>query len=126
MIRHEIRKFMADIGIDGALWEERLMKLEEEIGELMEAVCDSHSTIDDVLSEYADVGIVALTMVEKARQMVERLGFNFDSLMIEKMDATRRKYNTGRTSDDITSEERTGDATNGKDFHERTAGHPDR
>lgn len=91
MIRHEIRKFMVDIGIDAAAWEERVMKLEEEIGELSDAVCDTHSTIDDVLSEYADVGIVALTITEKARQMVEQLGINYDSLMIAKMDEVRRR-----------------------------------
>ena len=92
MIRHEIRQFMRDIGIEGATWEERVMKLKEEIGELTDAVCDVHTSLDDVLAEYADVGIVALTIAEQARGQVERLGFNFDSLMIAKMDATRRKY----------------------------------
>lgn len=91
MIRHEIRQFMRDIGIEGATWRERLLKLEEEIEELELAMSDSDSTLDDVLSEYADVGIVALTVAEKARQMVERLGINYDSLMIAKMDEVRRR-----------------------------------
>lgn len=90
MIRHEIRQFMADIGIEGATWEERVAKLEEELGELKTSLIGP-STLDAVLSEYADVGIVALTIAEKSRQMVERIGFNFDSLMIAKMDEVRRR-----------------------------------
>lgn len=90
MIRHEIRQFMADIGIESATWEERVMKLEEELDELKTSLAGP-STLDDVLSEYADVGIVALTIAEKSRQMVERIGFNLDALMVCKMDEVRRR-----------------------------------
>lgn len=93
MVRDEIRRFMADIpAIRNATIEERLSKLDEEVKELIEVMLDPSASIDERLGEIADVGIVASTITEMARELAAELRHDLDSLMICKMDEARKKY----------------------------------
>lgn len=92
MLRQEIQRLMFCPPIARATLYERVDKLLEEVREYMEVYLDPLSTIDELADEAADIGIVCRTIEEIPRRVMEELGFNYDALMIAKIDRAVRKH----------------------------------
>lgn len=91
LIINELRRFMTDIGITDATWHERVAKLDEEYKERQEVILSPDATLDELISEHADLAIVAGTIFVRAMDDLRAMGISPVGAMLEKMDAVRRR-----------------------------------
>jgi len=93
-MKEQIKQLMSECGFDKHSWRQRMIKLTEEVIELLEAKL--LSTKAEESYELADVYIICTSMALKAEEEIRTLGLDPQLIIAAKIEVVREKYSCSK------------------------------